>query len=103
MLQDKSEIGDVSSLLTFDLNLLQPQPPCSDLCPLLNDQKPKVIRAEVGEPKPFALTTELFVDGPYEYKDRFSQFIVIYRISNLPLSDYQFECAITELQETRGS
>ncbi|XP_068748526.1 integrin alpha-5-like isoform X2 [Montipora capricornis] len=49
-IRNKTEIGDLSSLLTFDLALSQPQPPCSDLCPVLNDYMAKSFRVTI----PFA-------------------------------------------------
>ena len=47
LLQEKDELGDVNSPLTFDLNISLPAPPCDGLCPVLNDYLPSTYRAEV--------------------------------------------------------
>ena len=41
-------MGDVTSLLTFDLTVSLPPPPCADLCPVLNSYLPSTFRAEVS-------------------------------------------------------
>ena len=46
-LQDKDEVADVGSLLTFDLTVSLPQTSCGGLCPVLNDYMPNSYRATV--------------------------------------------------------
>lgn len=47
-LQDKNEVADVGSLLTFDLSFSLPATGCTGLCPVLNSYLPDNYRGTVG-------------------------------------------------------